>query len=287
MKKVCCLVVVVFSLVLNSLFYLRTYSQDGSLIDTYTIDITGDTLNTITALNITVSIANNATQLQPGVIFMANGASLLLSDVKASTGVVSVVWTGNITDGKLTVSGKLTPVSTAPEISVSKIEAAGGKDITAEVTSTITTSASTTQSTPTPTAVPSATPEGTPTPTPVSSGPSITISAPDEIDVSNPRQRRAIVRVAASNFARGFTRCTARTSDRTVLRISPRVFPLGQNLRNARLVARVHPFVVSSLLDDEIFEETATINISCRNGAQASKEITIFASVLEEEDSDD
>ena len=283
MKRLNILFFLVLFLVLNSLFCQKSYSQDESFVanqvvfDLYNIDLNGNVLNTLTALNITVSTGGSSTKLKPGVTFKANGASLILSDVNYSTGVISLVWTGNITDGKLTISGKLNPVSILPQLTITRIEAAGGRDITGEVTVSIkAASSSPPPATPTPT--PTTTPiSATPTPTPVTSNenlPSIKLSGPDILNVNIPRQRRAAIRVLASNFKKT-TRCTAVSSDKTIIRVSPKMFPLGPVLKRGVLVVKVNPLVVSSILNGETTEESVTINVDCENGAEAVKEIII------------
>ncbi|GEM_PF-3393698 len=292
MKHFNILLISILFFLLNSLFCQKSFSQDESFaanqvaFDSYSINLSGNVLNTVTAINITTSVAGNSTKLKPGVTFKANGASLILSDVNPSTGVISLVWSGNITDGKLTVSGKINPVSTLPQLTITRIEAAGGKDITGEVTALIkAASPSPPPITLTPTPTPTTTPvESTPTPTPVilnENLPSIQLSGPDILNVDIPRQRRTIIRVLASKFSKT-TRCTADSSDKTIARVSPRMFPLGPVLKRRVLIVKINPAVISSILNGEITEEIVTIDVNCGNGAEAFKEI-IITSELEEE----
>ena len=285
MKCLNILFILISFFVLNSLFCLKSFSQDESFVDnqvvfdSYSINLSGDALNTVTAINITTSVAGNSTKLKPGVTFKANGASHILSDFNPSTGVISLVWSGNITDGKLTVSGKINPVSVLPQLTITRVEGAGGKDITGEVTALIKAeSSSPPPTTPTPTTTPVA---STPTPTPVvlnENPPSIKLSGPDILNVNIPRRRRAIrrarIRVLASKFSKT-TRCTANSSDKTIMRVSPRMFLLGPFLRRGVLIVKVNPAVTSSILNGEITEEIVTIDIHCGNGAEAFKEIII------------
>ena len=100
-------------------------STTGSTIDTFTINLNGGTLNSATALNITIGIAGGSAQLDNAVTFKGNGASLLLSDVNSSTNVITVVLNGSITDGKATIIGKLKAGSVNGNPTISVVEMGG------------------------------------------------------------------------------------------------------------------------------------------------------------------
>ncbi len=107
--------------------------------DTVTITINGQGLNSTNALNLTLSFGTNgvATLDTTGVTFMGTGATQLLT--AAAGNVATVTWDGAITDSQAVVTVMLKPGSTAGSttISVSKIEAAGGTDITSSVVATV------------------------------------------------------------------------------------------------------------------------------------------------------
>lgn len=104
--------------------------------DTFTITITGDSVNTGMALNVTVAFTDSSVvTLDSGVTFMGTGATQLLTNVDADTGVLSVVWDGAISDNQAVITGMLKPGSMAGTtmINVAKVEASGGIDITDSV----------------------------------------------------------------------------------------------------------------------------------------------------------
>ena len=108
--------------------------------DTLTITINGQSVNQTSALNVTVAFSDpTVAQLDTGVTFMGTGAAQLLTDVNATTGVLTAVWSGNITDGVATITGMLKPgtMGGTSMISVTKVEAAGGTDITGSVVATV------------------------------------------------------------------------------------------------------------------------------------------------------
>lgn len=104
--------------------------------DTFTVTITGDSVNTGMALNVTVAFTDSSVvSLDSGVTFMGTGATQLLTNVDADTGVLSVVWDGAISDNQAVITGMLKPGSMAGTtmINVAKVEASGGIDITDSV----------------------------------------------------------------------------------------------------------------------------------------------------------
>ena len=104
--------------------------------DTYTIKLSGNELKSTTALNITVAFTpTGSAQIDTGVTFKANGATTLLSDVNSANGLITVVWSGSVTDGVVTISGKLKKgsVTGTPSIAVTKVEKSGGVNITSSL----------------------------------------------------------------------------------------------------------------------------------------------------------
>ena len=108
--------------------------------DTFTVTINGEAVAATNALNVTVQFSDPAVvSLDTGVTFMGTGATQLLTDVNASTGVLTVVWDGGITDNQLVITGMLKAGTMAgtSTISVSKVEASGNNDITSSVAATV------------------------------------------------------------------------------------------------------------------------------------------------------
>lgn len=277
----------VFFILFLGLFFIPIYlkAQTETTIDSYSIALSGSALNSTNGLNITVTISGGTAQLASGATLKASGATQLLSDVNTTTNVISVVWSGAITNGEATISGKLAQgsVSSSPILNISKIEAAGGKDITSEVLAVVTTSGPLPTPTPelTPTPTPQPTPEATPTPAPT---PSITIKGPDTVDVSERRGRKFKLSVTGVNFEPKLTRCTASTSERSILRVTPTSFVVRPRSTQAKmffkgtLTARVRPMFIFGLLNGEEFEEEVDVVVNCRSQATGSKTILITTS---------
>lgn len=108
--------------------------------DTFTVTINGDAVNGTNALNVTIGISDSsAVALNTGVTFMGTGATQLLTDVNTTTNVLTAVWDGLITDGQAIITGMLKPGTMAgvATLSVTKVEASGGNDITGNVVATV------------------------------------------------------------------------------------------------------------------------------------------------------
>lgn len=252
---------------------LKLYSQSSSSqkpFDSYTITLTGDSLSQTTAVNITVVVEGGVTKVVAPVTFSASGATLVLSDVNSNTGVVTLVWSGNVTGGKIKVTGKINAVNEKPILNVTKIEAAGGKDITNEVSSQVEVFSSVVDPTPTPTPeVTTPTPTATPTPD-NKDKPLLSISGTDTISLSSRRTSKAKLIVSATNF-QSTARCESSASDSSLLSVRPKKFFLSQARAKRRIIARV-PF----LQRKNIKTQTSVIlNVSCNNGASIDKELTI------------
>ena len=118
--------------------------------DTFTITVTGDAVKQTSALNVTLAFSDSTVaNLATGVSLMGTGATQLLTDVNVGTGVITAVWDGTITDGMATITGMLTAGSMAgtTNLAVTKVEAAGGNNITANVVAQVDPSSVTNSST--------------------------------------------------------------------------------------------------------------------------------------------
>ncbi|MBI2995384.1 MAG: hypothetical protein HYY52_01575 [Candidatus Melainabacteria bacterium] len=106
--------------------------------DTITITINGQAVNDTIAVNVTLNFSTpNVVTVDSGVTFMGTGATQLLTEVMGS--VLSAAWDGTITDSKAVLTAMLKPGTAlgATMISVSKVEAAGGTDVTSSVVATV------------------------------------------------------------------------------------------------------------------------------------------------------
>jgi hypothetical protein len=116
-------------------------SMGGQLSkDTFTITINGQALTATNAVNVTLAFGTpNVVSLDTGLTFTGTGATQLLTDVNATTNVLSAVWNGSVTDNKITLTGMLKPgtVAGTTTIAVSMVEAAGGQDITGSIASSV------------------------------------------------------------------------------------------------------------------------------------------------------
>ncbi|MBI3591299.1 MAG: hypothetical protein HY094_08000 [Candidatus Melainabacteria bacterium] len=108
--------------------------------DTITVTINGAPVDATNALNVTLAFSDaGVVSLDTGVTFMGTGATQLLTDVDTTKNVLTAVWNNNTTDGKAVLTAMLKAGSMAGTtmISVSKVEAAGGTDITSNVVATV------------------------------------------------------------------------------------------------------------------------------------------------------
>lgn len=281
MKKLSLVKNIFFVLVICLCFINSEAKAQTSSQETFTITLNGTALNATNALNITVSFAGGTAELDKGVSLMANGATQLLTDVNSTTKLITVVWTGTITDGKATISGKIKAGSKTgnPTLSVVKVEAAGGKNITTSVTSQATILSPTTVPTPTPmpSATPSATPEATPSatpfPTPVVNQPSLTLQGPDSFLVTRGRLNFFRLTATGADFTTT-SKCTVSTSDDTLGKVRPVRFLLSQ-LRNKKiLLVRIPSLTVAEFVRDGL-EDILTVNVSCTNGAEGEIDVVI------------
>ncbi len=258
----------------------KSFSETTTLpIDTYTISLSGDALKTTSALNITVQITGGSAELKSGV---------------------------TISDGKVTVTGKINPesISGNPIFSISKVEAAGGIDLTNSLTKSIVTSSSATTG-----SVcgnnkveenetcddgntidgdgcsatcqiennlePKPEPKPIPLPPPLPSTPSINFIGSGILVLTQANQRFAeLVSVVPSNFTRS-SLCKVSVSDRSLLSISPRILRISKSTGKIRIRGKVPFSTALELLDEEEFLEIVALNVRCRNGVENEKEIII------------
>ena len=271
-----------FVLVLSFSLYANK-SNAQTQPDSFTLNLSGSALSSTTAINVTLSIAGGSAQLDTGASLMANGASQLLSDVNPTQNIVTVVWTGSITDGMATITGMLKPGSVTgnPSISVTKIEAAGGKDIT----STIATNAlvSSPQPSPSPSPSPKPSPSPSPSPSPLPSptpvvednnAPKVSLSGPDTINLKARGLNIVKLTAKATNFT-GPTRCDVSSSDDLLAKVRPDKFIL--NSEQKRNIFVKVPFSAAKQLINDQSSDVAVISITCKNEAEDDFDILIDA----------
>ena len=248
------------------LFLLSVSNVFAQSAQTFTISLNGSALNTTSALNITINFTEGSAQLDSGATFKANGAAQLLTDVNATTNVITVVWSGSITDGKATVTAKLKPgsISGSPKITVTKVEAAGGKDITSQVTSVVSQNIS--QPTPEPTPTPEATtPTPTPTPKVEANKPSIDLTGPEVVELKERGSTIFKLTATGKNFT-STSVCKITSSDNFLLRVRPSKFLLSPLRKSRMLIGRVSSTATRDIIDFGEAEEV-DVEVSCKNGA--------------------
>lgn len=252
---------------------VNAQTSTESEIDSIDISLTGNALNTTSALNVTVLVNSGTAQLEKPITFMGTGATLILTEVDAASNLVTVVWSGTITDGKATIKVKVKKgsVTGAPVFSVSSVKAAGDVDISTQVNSTVTT----TTAVPLGSATPSAFPTETPSPT--LSGEDelagLELSGPDSI-VLKRRSLNLIKLIVKGLNLDGRTRCKVSSSDTDILRVRPSRFTLTPSRSRKIIFARVPFLQVLDFLEDDL-TETVIVNVSCNNDTEVEKEITV------------
>lgn len=255
-------------------------SGSTSAVDTFTITLTNKSgktsLKDTNALNITIS---SNSPIDAGVTFTGSGAALLLSDVNALTNVISVVWTGSVTDGKVTIAGKLKPGGATPvqEGFVVNVEKAGGISIKNDLDIVVqfSNSASPTP-TPTPSPTPSPTPTSSPTPTPAPE-PTVTLSGASSVKL-RPFGLNAIrLKVKALHFTK-VALCQVESSDSTLLKPQPKKFSLTPSRKVKTLLGVVPSKTARRIIREDIPEEVSVF-VTCANKAngeaEAEKDITL------------
>ena len=108
--------------------------------DTITVTINGQSLANTNGFNVTLAFdtADVVTVDTAGLTFMGTGATQLLTEAMGN--VLSAAWDGTITNTQAVLTAMLKPgtKSGTTMISVSKIEIAGGTDVTSSVAATVT-----------------------------------------------------------------------------------------------------------------------------------------------------
>lgn len=290
MKKINIIAAVLIMLVVSfNLMSLKGFSQSTGPLDTYTITLTNKSgktsLNSPTsALNIKVAPGGQGVSgLDTGVSFKATGATGLLTNIDSMTNVITVVWSGGISDGKATITGMLKQGNTiAPNFTVIKVEKDGGEDITENLNITVNLSSSVpvSSSSSSSGSVSSSSSSGGGTTTSSSSGefisakePSITLSGPEQFLVKRPGLNTFKLKVKGANFTAA-TRCEIDISDDSLLRVKPRRFILKATRISGALLAKVPPATVRDLLREQSFD-IVTVDVSCSNDASDSIDIII------------
>lgn len=293
MKKINIIAAVLIMLVVSfNLMSLKGFSQSTGPLDTYTITLTNKSgktsLNSPTsALNIKVAPGGQGVSgLDTGVSFKATGATGLLTNIDSMTNVITVVWSGGISDGKATITGMLKQGNTiAPNFTVTKVEKDGGEDITENLNITVNLSSSVPVSSSSSSSSGSVSSSsssggGTTTSTSSSSGgfisakePSITLSGPEQFLVKRPGLNTFKLKVKGANFTAA-TRCEIDISDDSLLRVKPRRFILRPTRISGALLAKVPSSTVRDLLNEQSFD-IATVDVSCSNDASDSIDIII------------
>lgn len=286
MKKLFLLVLIIG---VSGILNLNAYSQTST--STYTITLTGNDLKSTSGLNLTYALSPaSGFQLDTGVTFKANGATLLLSNVDTTKNVISLVWTGAITDGVITLTGKLTGSPTATSaISITKIEKAGGIDITSSVQKNVLVTAGSAEPTPTPTPTTSSSSSsstgGSSTSSSSSSSssssgeipdtePFVTLEGPSVIQVLSKRVSPAKLKITASNFEKAPTKCTLTSSDNSLLTVRPKTALLDRVRKKKFSFLRIPPKKIKELVGTD-FEDSVVIDVTCDNGASDAIEVII------------
>ncbi len=281
MKKLALITNLLFMLVISLCFFATKANAQSISSDIFTITINGAALNATNGLNITVSFTGGTAELDKGVSFKANGAAQLLTDINSATKLITVVWTGAVTDGKATITGKIKAGSKTgnPTLSVVKVEAAGGKDITTSVTSQATISSSTPTPTPSatpspiPSATPSATPLATPSATPDKNKPGLTLKGPDNLLLTSGRLNFFKLTATGANFTTT-SKCTISVSDDTLAKVKPSSFLLNQSRNKKIILVRIPSLTVAEFIRDGL-EDVLTVSASCTNGAEDEIDVVI------------
>ena len=288
MKKVNTIVAVLIMLAISSnLISLRVLSQTA--VDTYTITLTNKTGKTVlnnptSALNIKVTPGGQGVSgLDTGVSLKATGAIPILSNVDSTTNVITIVWSGGISDGKAIIVGKLKQGSTViPDFTVTKVEKDGGTDITNDLNITVDLSSSTASITSSSSSSggisSSSSSSGGISSSSSSSGsstsePSISLSGPEEFFVKKGGLNTFKLKVKGTNFTAA-TKCTIDISDDSLLRVKPRRFVLTPARKGGTLLARVSPLEVKQILENDE-SDIVTVDVSCSNDASDSTDIII------------
>ena len=274
-----------------NLISLKVCSQSTGASDTYTITLTNKSGKTslnspTTALNIKVTPGGQGVSgINTGVSLKATGATTLLTNVDTTANLITVVWSGGISDGKAIITGTLKQGNTiVPNFLVTKVEKDGGTNITDDLNITVNLSSSipppSSSSSSSGSSVSSSSSSGGITAlsssggsTIMSSEPSITLSGPEEFVVKRPGLNTFKLKIKGANFTAA-TRCEIDISADSLLRVKPRRFILNAARISGTLLAKVPGTVVKDLLDNKS-SDIATVDVSCSNDTSDSIDIII------------
>ena len=287
-----------------------TSSSTGGLSsDTFDITLMSSTLNSTTALNVYVSFSpQSVALLDKDITFYGNGIEQLLTDVDTIKNILTVVWMGALTDDTAHIAGMLKPgtLSGSTSISVNKIEAVGGIDITNKVTTTISPTSitnSTTGSTPPVQPPPSqgfqegctyvckddkviftnsnCPPDQGCNPASIQCPGSTTIVKdcilPNSVTLSLlPQHKRGSFKLLAegNNFNSQSSCSVSASIGAFKMNVIPKVFNWNSE-KHKTIIQVVIPKSLRRFLYKETSNKVINVDVSCSNGAKGSKEITI------------
>ncbi len=282
-------------------FSILNVKSQTTTDNTYTIVLKGSSLNSLTALNVSYTLSpTSGFQLDPNVNFKATGATVLLSNVDTAKGIISIVWTGNITDGTITISGKLTGSPTSgSKVNVNKVEKSGGVNITSSVqaTSTVnigsTTPVDTTSSSGSTSSTSSGNSSGTTTSSTSSSGsitetpsePSVTITGPEQILVQGRRVSPARIRVSAVNFDAP-VKCILSSSDTSLGRIKPKTILITKPKSTKLAFLRIPLAKIKEINSTPNFDDSVVVDVTCDNDVSDAIEV-IITNITSDEPTDE
>ena len=271
-----------------NLLGLRVLSQSSSGLDTYTITLINKdgktSLNSPTSgLNIKVAPGGlDVAGIDSGASFKATGATPVLTSANPTTNVISTIWSGGISDGKVIITGKLKQgVSIAPNFTVVSVEKDGGKDITGDLNITVNLSSSTASepsSSSSSGSVSSSSSSGSVT-TSSSSGsvntkePSITLSAPEQFVVKKTGGNVFKLKATGANFT-STVKCEFDISDDSIVRVKPVRFLLSPARNTKLFLAKIPTAEVRNLLSNSS-SDIVTVDVTCTNDASDSIDIII------------
>ncbi len=272
--------------IIFNLLGLRVFSQSSSGLDTYTITLTSKDGSTslgspTSALNIKVAPGGqNVAGLDSGVSFKATGAIPILTNVDAVTNVITIVWSGAISDSKAIITGKLKQGSTiAPNFTVTKVEKDGRKDITGDLNITVNLSSSVHESSSSSSSGGSSSSSSSgSTTTSSSSGsnePSITLSAPEQFVVKKTGGNIFKLKATGAKFTSA-VKCEFEISDDSIVRVKPKKFLLSPVRSTKLFLVKIPTSEVKNLLTNSS-SDIVTIDVLCTNDASDSIDIIITA----------
>ena len=262
-------------------------SLGGLSNDTFKVNLSGSVLDTTTALNIYLSNSNpNVASLTTGILFNGGSAELTLADTNISKNILTIVWNGSA-GGAVTLTGKLKPgISNggSTTISVIKVEAAGGIDITNQVSSSVTPSTTTKQSTSSSTTVPevgtnnnqpvNGSPNNNSGTLPSNNQPSINIDGQSSLALNSSLKQAKIRLLVSGNDITSKIACVASQVSGPKVKISPRRIILSPSITSKNVIVLIPRKGILDVLASGVSQKLL-IKASCTNGATSEKEILL------------